>query len=121
MQRFIEAQKKDFEKAYKELSEGRKETHWMWYIFPQDISLGKSPIALYYGLNGVSEAKKFYSNKYLRNNLLKITQLVLDYEGYIEFPHPDDLKLLSCMEIFYKATGNDLFRKVIEKYERRKN
>ena len=59
LNRFIKAQRDSFEVAYYELSNGKKESHWMWYIFPQLVGLGNSDTSIYYGINNLSEAKAY--------------------------------------------------------------
>ena len=120
LQRFIEAQKQDFDLALEEIRRGCKRSHWMWYIFPQIRGLGFSSMSAYYGIQNLKEAEDFLKDPYLGENLRTICQalLVLDTDN----PHqvlgsPDDLKLLSSMTLFEKAEGTaGIFTKVIEKY-----
>ena len=120
LNRFINAQKSDYNTALKEIKNGKKRSHWMWYIFPQLKGLGKSSTAEYYGIDGLKEAKEYYKNDYLRNNLLEITNELLKIDNNdIEYimGYPDNLKLLSCMTLFSEVDkSNDLFNKVIDKY-----
>ena len=69
LQRFITAQKRDYETALLEIKQGRKQTHWMWYIFPQMQGLGRSFTSQYYGIKNLKEAKDFLENPYLSNHL----------------------------------------------------
>lgn len=117
--RFIEAQEDDYQIALKEIRNGRKESHWIWYIFPQLKDLGYSPTAKFFGISNIEEAKAYFDNEILRNRLLEITSELLNLKttniselmGY-----PDDLKLKSSMTLFYLSTNNDLFKKVLDKY-----
>lgn len=117
--RFIEAQEDDYQIALKEIRNGRKESHWIWYIFPQLKDLGYSPTAKFFGISNIEEAKAYFDNEILRNRLLEITSELLNLKttnisevmGY-----PDDLKLKSSMTLFYLSTNNDLFKRVIDKY-----
>ncbi len=120
LDRFIIAQKEDCNQALKEIKNGKKLTHWSWYIFPQLKGLGSSAQADYYGIKDLQEAKLYLANEYLKNNLIQITQALLNLKtnnptevlGY-----PDDLKVKSCMTLFYAADSNiDVFKKVIDKY-----
>ena len=120
LDRFIIAQKEDYNQALKEIKNGKKLTHWSWYIFPQLKGLGSSTQADYYGIKDLQEAKLYLANEYLKNNLMQITQALLNLKtnnptevlGY-----PDDLKVKSCMTLFYAADSNiDVFKKVIDKY-----
>ena len=78
LNRFIEVQRKDYSKALNEIKNGKKLTHWVWYIFPQIKGLGMSDIAIYYSIDNLEEAKLYLGNDYLKNNLLEITQALLD-------------------------------------------
>lgn len=119
LQRFIVAQRSDYEKALEEIKRGRKESHWMWYIFPQIKGLGFSSMSIYYSIPSLEDAKEYYSNEYLRNNLKEITNAVLSLEGKSIseiMGYPDDMKLRSSMTLFYLATSNQIFMDVISKY-----
>ena len=120
LDRFIEAQKRDYETALREIKNGRKRSHWIWYIFPQIKGLGFSPTSEYYGIDGLEEAKAYWQNAYLRAHLLEITKALLALEtsdptqvmGY-----PDDLKLRSSMTLFsLTAPDEPVFQAVLEKY-----
>ena len=97
IERFIKIQKEDYAMALKEIKNGRKRNHWMWYIFPQLKGLGTSAMAQYYGLENLEEAKEYYNNNYLRKNLLEITKALLSLDNTnIEsiLGYPDNLKTL---------------------------
>lgn len=120
LERFIEAQKRDYETALQEIKNGRKRSHWIWYIFPQVKGLGFSPTSEYYGIDGMKEAKAYWENDYLRAHLLEITQalLVLDESDPTEvMGYPDDLKLRSSMTLFsLVAKDEPVFQSVLDKY-----
>ena len=119
LERFIEAQERDYESALEEIRNGKKETHWIWYIFPQLKGLGMSYYADYYGIENLEEAKAYFENEYLRNHLLEITKSLLSIPtNNIKsvMDPPDDLKLKSSMTLFYEATKNEIFKQVLEKY-----
>ena len=120
LERFIKAQKQDYERALKEIKNGKKLTHWIWYIFPQIKGLGYSEISKYYGINDLEEAKAYLQNEYLRNNLLEITTALLNLDSNNPteiLGYPDDLKVKSCMTLFNYADESILiFKKVIDKY-----
>ena len=65
LQRFTEAQKKDFDTALSEIRSGHKRSHWMWYIFPQIHGLGFSSTSAYYAIQSMAEAKDFLNDPYL--------------------------------------------------------
>ncbi|MCQ2211551.1 MAG: DUF1810 domain-containing protein [Paludibacteraceae bacterium] len=119
LDRFITAQLRDYKQAYKEIKNGKKITHWMWYIFPQLKGLGSSEYAEYYGLESIEEAKAYWDNDYLRNNLTKICECLLTLEGKTAediFGYVDSLKLKSCMTLFLEATKEKIFYDVLDKY-----
>lgn len=118
--RFIEAQERDYPVALKEIKSGHKQSHWIWYIFPQIKGLGYSETAQYYAIEDVEEAKAYLNNEYLHNNLVEICQELLklksndivDIMGY-----PDNLKLCSSMTLFsFVAPDEEIFKKVLDKY-----
>ena len=120
LDRFIKAQKRDYNTAFFEIREGRKQTHWIWYIFPQIKGLGQSEIAKYYSIQSIDEAKAYLDNEYLYNNLIDIcnellklrSNNILDIMGY-----PDNLKLCSSMTLFYLTTSKEtVFKKVLDKF-----
>ena len=120
LERFINAQKEDYDIALSEIKRGYKQSHWMWYIFPQLKGLGMSATAEYYGLDGLEEAKAYYDNDYLKNNLLEITNALVqldssDIESILGYP--DNLKLKSCMTLFELVAPNDkVFSDVLDKF-----
>ena len=78
LDRFIDAQKEDYGTAFDEISNGRKRSHYMWYIFPQIKGLGSSDKSEYYGIDGLKEAREYMENEYLRNNLVNISSKLLE-------------------------------------------
>ena len=120
LERFIKIQKEDCAMALKEIKNGRKRNHWMWYIFPQLKGLGTSAMSKYYGLENLEEAKEYYNNNYLRKNLLEITKALLSLDNTnIEsiLGYPDNLKLLSCMTLFEIVDEHEkVFSQILDKY-----
>lgn len=126
LDRYLEAQEKDYEKALKEIQNGKKENHWIYFIFPQIRGLGKTEISNKYGLKNIEEAIEFLKNDTLRKNLLEITQALLDKEEGTDIKDimgfPDDLKLKSSMTLFKvaekesKINCNEIFKKILDKY-----
>ena len=94
LDRFINAQEENFEQALAEIKNGQKESHWIWYIFPQLRGLGHSGMAYFYGINDLEEAKEYLKNDILRTNLIKISQALYECNGEIRsiMGYPDDLK-----------------------------
>ena len=119
LDRFIDAQKEDYGTAFDEISNGRKRSHYMWYIFPQIKGLGISETSQYYGIDGLKEAREYMENEYLRNNLVNISSKLLELEtnNPIEiFGSTDSKKLRSSMTLFELVSDNDVFPLVLEKY-----
>lgn len=104
--RFLHAHEQSYQTALKEVREGEKKTHWMWYIFPQYKGLGSSPVAEYYAIRSLQEARGYISEPILRSHLFEISQALLDLkENDAEkiLGYPDNLKLRSCMTLFLRA------------------
>ena len=120
LERFIEPQEQDYEQALKEIRNGRKVSHWIWYIFPQLRGLGKSYMSDYYGIRDLDEAKAFLQHPYLGKHLQKISEalLNLDNDNATQIMgRPDDMKLKSSMTLFACADPeNAVFEKVLEKF-----
>ena len=120
LSRFHQAQERDYETALSEIRNGRKRSHWIWYIFPQLKGLGFSSMADYYGIDGMGEAKAYLRDDLLCRRLVEISEALLALEtsdpGAV-MGYPDDLKLRSCMTLFALADPDEpVFQKVLEKY-----
>ena len=119
LNRFLEAQEEDYEIALKEIRNGYKESHYMWYIFPQVDGLGNSSTTKYYSIKSIEEAKAYADHPILGSRLREITEALLELEETDIFSilgFPDNLKLHSCMTLFYEVTKELLFLDVINKY-----
>ena len=119
LDRFIKAQKKSFGTAKYELLNKKKESHWMWFMFPQLKGLGMSWMSNYYGIESLDDASEYFENTYLKQNLIELTNIIANYGNVnIEdvFGNTDAKKLCSCMTLFLLATNEECFRKVIFKY-----
>jgi uncharacterized protein (DUF1810 family) len=120
LQRFLDAQQSTYTQALTEIRSGRKQSHWMWFIFPQLAGLGKSETAKYYGIKDTREAAEYVSHPMLGQRLVEISNALLSIEGRSAnqvFGSPDDLKLLSCMTLFSCVSGPDsVFNEVLLKY-----
>ena len=118
--RFLEAQKTSYAIAIEEVRNGRKVSHWMWYIFPQLRGLGYSSTAHLYGLNGLDEARRFAADPALGRNLRTITQALLDQplrNANGIFGSTDAMKLRSCMTLFELADPDcSLYGQVLEEF-----
>ena len=121
LERFIVAHERDYATALEEIRNGKKETHWMWYIFPQIAGLGGlSETSRFYEIKDLGEAKAYMANEYLRNHLIEISGALLECESDnpVEIlGFPDNLKLLSSMTLFdLVAPEVRVFGKVLDKF-----
>ena len=120
LSRFVEAHNQSYETALKEIKNGHKYSHWMWYIFPQIQGLGRSSTSQYYAIKNYDEALAFLNDEYLGGHLIEISQALmqLDSDNPTEiFGKPDDMKLRSCMTLFAAVSDdNSIFHQVINKY-----
>jgi uncharacterized protein (DUF1810 family) len=120
LDRFVFAQEKIYSSVVEELKAGIKMSHWMWFIFPQVESLGRTEIAKRYAIKSLGEAKAYVSHPVLGRRLQECTELVLAIDSKSAndiFGHPDDLKFKSSMTLFLVAMPKiDLFQRAINKY-----
>ena len=119
LERFINAQQYDYPVALYELKAGYKESHWMWFIFPQYKGLGYSSIAKYYAIQSKEEAIAYVHHPILGKRLMEISQVLLDLncdDATAIFGSPDNLKLKSCMTLFYIVSKESIFQQVIDKF-----
>jgi uncharacterized protein (DUF1810 family) len=119
LQRFVEAQDGVYAKIVTELSAGRKQSHWMWFIFPQVAGLGFSAMAQRYAISSRKEATAYLAHDILGPRLLECTRLVLavqDKTIHAILGSPDDLKFRSSMTLFSAASDDLLFDQAIAKY-----
>ena len=120
LDRFIHAQEYNYSDALKEIKNGQKISHWMWYVFPQIKGLGKSDTAKWYAIKDLQEAKDYLNNEILSNRLEQICKALLDLDcndAYKIFGFPDDMKLKSSMTLFeIAAPDNKIFKRVLDKY-----
>ena len=106
LQRFVDAQAGVFEGVCAELRRGRKTGHWMWFIFPQLRGLGSSPMAEYYGIASLAEARAYMEDPQLGERLMECSRIVTLIEGRSLreiFGTPDDMKFKSSMTLFAHA------------------
>lgn len=119
LERFLKAQEKDYEHALNEIKNGRKTSHWIWYIFPQIAGLGFSSTSKYYSIKDKNEAIEYLKNKTLKDRLIEICEALLSLESddatYV-MGYPDDLKLKSSMTLFDEVSDIDVFKKVLDKF-----
>ncbi len=120
LKRFLDAQNRVYLKALSEIKNGRKTSHWMWYVFPQLRGLGSSAISDEYGISGVSEAISYLAHPVLGKHLIEISEALLQLDGFTAeeiFGYPDYLKLRSCMTLFAMVSDTEnIFDDVLKKY-----
>lgn len=119
LDRFLKEQEYDYVGALREIKNGQKQGHWIWYIFPQIKGLGHSYNSEYYGISSIDEARAYLEHPVLGQRLREITQALLDCCNSSVcdmFGFPDDLKVKSCMTLFDLVAPNDIFNSVLEKY-----
>lgn len=119
LSRFHVAQEDIFEIALKELKRGQKQSHWMWFIFPQLKSLGRSRTADFYGINDLREAHQYLADPILKKNLLEVARAVLSHAGKKPseiLGNVDALKLRSCATLFREAGGGPEFQEILDQF-----
>lgn len=118
--RFKEAQAKDYETALAEIKNGRKRSHWMWYIFPQIAGLGMTETSRYYAIRDIAEATAYLMDEELGVRLTNICKALLALEtndARAVFGSPDDLKLKSSMTLFDAVPATfPVFGQVLDKF-----
>jgi uncharacterized protein (DUF1810 family) len=120
LQKFIDAQKSTYATALSEIKNGKKTSHWMWFIFPQIAGLGFSDISKFYSLKNIEEAQEYWKNPVLGGRLLEISNALLDLktqDAHSVFGTPDNLKLKSSMTLFsLLPETNPVFQAVLDKF-----
>ena len=120
LQRFVDAQAPVYERVRTELKSGRKQSHWMWFIFPQIAGLGRSATAQRYAISSLDEARAYIAHPILGPRLRECTHLVVQVNGksaYEILGSPDDMKFHSCMTLFARAAPDEkAFMDALEKY-----
>jgi uncharacterized protein (DUF1810 family) len=119
LERFVEAQEDVHERALAEIRAGRKQTHWMWFVFPQVRGLGSSPMALRYAIGSLDEARAYLAHPVLGPRLLACAEAALaatDRTAHDIFGPPDDVKLRSSATLFERAGGPDVFARLLDRF-----
>jgi uncharacterized protein (DUF1810 family) len=120
LSRFVQAQEHVYDQALAEIKSGWKQSHWMWYIFPQLEGLGFSPTSRRYSIKSLAEAEAYLSHPILGPRLVECCEALLHVEGrsaFDIFGSPDDMKLRSCVTLFalVSPTGS-VFYQLLDKY-----
>lgn len=120
LQRFLDAQKSSYQTALAEIKNGKKRSHWMWYIFPQAQGLGFSETSKFYAIKEASEAETYLQHPILGQRLIEISEVLLGLKtnnATQVFGSPDDLKLKSSMTLFAALDDtNPVFQAVLDKF-----
>jgi uncharacterized protein (DUF1810 family) len=118
--RFVQAQEGVYEQALAEISSGKKQSHWMWYIFPQFDGLGFSATSKRYSIKSVAEAEAYLGHPVLGPRLVECAEAALRVQGrtaFAVFGSPDDLKLRSCATLFARVSApGSVFDQLLDKY-----
>lgn len=120
LERFLDAQGNNYDRALAEIQSGKKRSHWMWFIFPQLKGLGRSMTSDFYGIESLDEAKAFLEHPILGSRLREISEALLTLPDGLQvtsiFGSPDWMKLRSSMTLFDAVSPNVVFDKVLDRY-----
>ena len=120
LERFVEAQDRVYEDVRQELAAGRKQTHWMWFVFPQLRGLGRSAMAERYAIASMEEAQAYLAHPVLGKRLRDCCRLALAVQGrgaHAIFGSPDDSKFRSSLTLFKRAAPEEgVFAECLQKY-----
>ena len=120
LQRFVDAQDGQFEVALAELEAGRKQSHWMWFVFPQLVGLGRSPTAQFYGIRSLHEARAFLAHPLLGERYRRSVEVLARWTGIknaVEIlGEVDALKLRSSLTLFEAASGDPQLAQALEAF-----
>ncbi len=122
LDRFVQAQEGVYEGALSEIERGRKQSHWMWYVFPQLDGLGFSATSKRYAIKSLAEAKAYLDHPILGPRLVRCAEAALRVDArsaHEIFGSPDDLKLRSCATLFARVSPpGSVFHRLLDKYFR---
>ena len=120
LNRFLGAQESYYADALKEIKQGYKQSHWIWFIFPQMRGLGRSPMAENYGITSIEEAQAYLANPTLKKRLIEISTALLKHKGestaYEILGTLDAMKVRSSMTLFDQVIPNAIFAEVIDAF-----
>ncbi|HMF24567.1 MAG TPA: DUF1810 domain-containing protein [Pseudolabrys sp.] len=123
--RFLYAQDQIYAQVAAELTKGRKQTHWMWFVFPQLLGLGRSAMAQHYAIHGLNQARRYLDDPVLGARLRQVVNLMIHQKGKSALEilgSPDDLKFRSCLTLFRQAAFDNadlaLFNKALDQFYR---
>ena len=120
LQRFVDAQKGVIDGALLELQTGRKQSHWMWFIFPQLAELGRSPTAQVYGIRSLHEARAYLAHPLLGQRYRQCVEAVQGWAGQKGaaeiFGDVDAMKLRSSLTLFEAASGDPMIAETLKAF-----
>lgn len=119
LERFVKVQKRDYQLALAEVRAGKKQSHWIWYIFPQMYGLGHSCYANLYGIRDKKEAEEYLKHKILGKRLREITMAMLEHDACSAediFGNLDAMKVRSSMTLFDIVSPEDIFDEILNKF-----
>ena len=120
LQRFVDAQRTVYDRVIAELHEGRKRSHWMWFVFPQIAGLGSSPMAQRYAIASRAEAAAYLAHPVLGPRLIECAEATVQHAGRSAteiFGTPDDLKLRSCATLFASVSEpGSVFERLLDAF-----
>ena len=120
LNRFLDAQERDYVDALEEIKQGYKQSHWIWFIFPQIRGLGRSSMAEYYGIISIEEARAYLENPTLKKRLIEISTALLQHKGkstaYEILGTTDAMKVRSSMTLFDQVMPNTIFAEVLDAF-----
>ena len=119
LNRFVEAQRDEYDEALAEIASGRKQTHWMWYIFPQIDGLASTATSRHFAIKSLEEARAYLAHPLLGPRLLECAEAALAVEGRTAhdiFGTPDDLKLRSSATLFAVVSPGSVFDRLLARY-----
>ena len=120
LNRFVRAQEQSYQQALSELERGRKQSHWMWYIFPQFDGLGSSPTSKLYSIKSMAEARAYLEHPVLGPRLAECAEAMLAVDrksARAILGSPDDMKLKSCATLFARVSPpGSVFERLLDKF-----
>ena len=119
LNRFVEAQAPVIDVVVAELGRGRKQSHWMWFVFPQVAGLGFSAMSQRFAISSLEEARTYLAHPVLGERLRRCVELVLQVENrsaYQIFGSPDDMKFRSSLTLFSEASSEEIFLRALDRY-----
>ena len=120
LSRFVTAQERDYDRALAEIRRGRKESHWMWYVFPQFRGLGLSAMSARYAIGSLDEARAYLAHPVLGPRLIECAEAVLSVHertAHDIFGSPDDAKLRSAATLFAAVSpAGSLFHRILDHF-----